>query len=136
MIIARCLFAMLSAFSYPLQTFPCRSSLEHLLPLSLTSKQAHSRTIHTLLTMAILLGTYSVAFCVKDLVIISEFIGTLAGIPICYLFPFLFYFKLSEGRGWTAKRIAAACMAGFGLFAMAINSLSLVYTMQSYFGAA
>lgn len=132
MILARVLFALLSAFSYPLQTFPCRQSLEHLLPMSPSSKKTHSQSLHTIMTIGILVGTFLVAFRVESLVLISGVIGTFAGLPICYIVPFLFYYKLSEGRGWTWKRIAAAVMAAFGVVAIFVNSISLGFTLREH----
>lgn len=129
MIIARVLFAFLSAFSYPLQTLPCRLSVEHLIPLSKATKKAHAGKLHIIITSLVLLGTFSIAFVLDNLVLISGLIGTVAGIPICYILPFLFYYKLTEGRGWTRKRLAAAGLAVFGILAMIVSGVSLGITI-------
>jgi amino acid permease len=129
MIIARILFAILAAFSYPLQTLPCRNSLEHLLPISSATKKQNSKLLHISLTVLILVGSFTVAFLQRSLVLISGIIGTIAGIPICYILPFLFYYKLTEGAGWTWRRIGAAFLAAFGLVAMVISAASIFFTI-------
>lgn len=129
MIIARALFALLAIFSYPLQTLPCRNSLENLLPLSRNKKKSHSTPIHISLTSFILAGTFLCAFLLDNLSLVSSIIGTIAGIPICYILPFAFYYKLTEGRGFTWKRIAAGCLAIFGLLAMIVNTVSIVMSI-------
>lgn len=129
MLVARILFALLSAFSYPLQTLPCRMSIEHLIPLSKATKKAHSERLHIILTSFILLGTFSLAFVLDNLVLLSGLIGTVAGIPICYILPFLLYYKLTDGQGWTYKRLAAAGLASFGVLAMIVSGASLSVTI-------
>lgn len=126
MILARIFFALLSAFSYPLQVLPCRMSVENLLPLSRLVKRKRATLLYILLTSIILSGTFIIAFLHDDLVLISGTIGTLAGIPICYILPFVFYFKLTEGSGWTPKRVAAVGLAIFGVIAMIISGTSLI----------
>lgn len=129
MILARVLFALLAAFSYPLQTLPCRNSLENLLPLPKAVKALHSTKIHIILTSAILLGSFAFAFLQENLSLVLGVIGTIAGIPICYILPFVFYFKLTQGGGWTWKRTASACLAVFGLIAMGLNSVAIVLSI-------
>lgn len=129
MILARTLFAFLSAFSYPLQTLPCRISMEHLLPIEKVTKRAHSESIHIWLTILIIIGTFLVALTFDSLMFVSSVIGTVAGIPICYILPFLFYYKLTEGAGWTTKRLAAACLAAFGIIAMLVSGFSIFISL-------
>lgn len=126
MIVARILFAFLSAFSYPLQTLPCRLSIESLIPVSKSYKRQNGETLRKILIVAIIVASFAFAFFLDDLALISGLIGTLAGIPICYILPFAFYMKLTVGRGWTKKRIAATALAIFGVIAMIISGISLI----------
>ena len=90
MIVARILFAFLSAFSYPLQTLPCRLSIESLIPVSKSYKRQNGETLRKILIVAIIVASFAFAFFLDDLALISGLIGTLAGIPICYILPFAF----------------------------------------------
>lgn len=127
MIVARILYAFLSAFSYPLQTLPLRIAISHMIPLDAEVKVRNRHRIYLATTVGILLATFIVAFFVDDLVWVSAVIGTFAGIPICYLLPFIFYIRLTAGYGWTRMRIAATFLALFGAASMLIGSFSLIF---------
>lgn len=129
MIVARILFALLSAFSYPLQTHPCRASLLNIAPVPRGWKVHHPNALFYSLTILILGGSYLFAFFQQDLRLVSRVIGTVAGIPICYIFPFLFYYKLTEDQPWGWKKYAAAGLAVFGLAAMALSGAATLMSM-------
>ena len=140
-VFGRCLFALLAAFSYPLQTHPCRASLINLLPFSKRSLELQDGLIYGSVTAVILAASYLVAWLQDDLRLVSGIIGTFVGIPICYMLPFVFYNKLliketeteslpvaNEQRSvpWTRMRIGAAGLAIFGIFAMILSGTALI----------
>lgn len=125
--IARILFVLLAVFSYPLQTLPCRNSLENILPLSKSAKASYSRAIHFGITSFILLCTFAITSQSKDIKVALQIVGTYAGLPICYILPFLLYYKLTEDHGWTWKRIGAALLAAFGVLAMIVCTIPLIF---------
>ncbi len=127
MIVGRALYTLLSAFSYPLLTHPCRASLLNLLPLSDETKLCHFGTIHRIVTLSIVFATLVCSLLIRDLGAVSALIGTFIGIPICYMLPGIFYSKMTEneeGCHWTRRSSQAMIM--FGIVAMAISIISLV----------
>lgn len=129
MIFGRLLYTLLSAFSYPLLTHPCRASILNLLPLSDETKLRHFETIHRVTTSFIVLGTLAVALVLRDLGIISALIGTFIGIPICYIVPGLFYGKLMADDDATFKKQKFGYwLAVFGGLAMFISAVAMCMT--------
>lgn len=124
MIFGRVLYTLLSAFSYPLLTHPCRASILNLLPVSDEVKLRHFDQIHRAVTAAIVVGTLALALVVRNLGLVSALIGTFIGIPICYIVPALFYGKMFPEPH--RDRTLAYAMAIFGVVAMAVSILALL----------
>ena len=78
------------------------------------------------ITSFILTCSFLIAYLCTEIDTALQIVGNFAGIPICYILPFLLYYKLTENHGWTWKRIGAAALAVFGVFAMSLGTLSLL----------
>lgn len=127
MIVGRILYTLLSAFSYPLVTHPCRASILNLLPLTDESKLRHFESIHKATTSGVVLATLLCSLVIRDLGIVSGLIGTFIGIPICYIIPGLFYTKMMDSEGpATLARRAAQSLIIFGILSMSISIISLI----------
>jgi len=124
MIFGRILYTLLSAFSYPLLTHPCRVSVLNLLPLSDEMKLRHFGLIHRLVTSGIVVGTLILALMLRNLGLVSALIGTFIGIPVCYIVPGLFYTKMFQ-NGQGSSRQSAVAMMLFGVTAMVVSIISL-----------
>jgi amino acid permease len=120
-IIGRFLFMFLLACSYPLQSFPCRMSIERIVKV-ISPKMAESRPliIYWASTAFIILVTAAVATPKVGLDIILAIIGATAGPAICYIFPAILYLKQTQKQGPTKLRWAAK-----GLLAVSIPSTIL-----------
>lgn len=128
MVAGRLLYTLLSAFSYPLLTHPCRASLLNLLPLGEGAKLRHAGSLHRATTAAIVAGSLAAALALHDLGTISALIGTFIGIPICYIVPGLLYARLTAHEaGPVPLRRACLAMAGFGTAAMLVSVIGLAY---------
>lgn len=125
MVIGRLFYALLSAFSYPLLTHPCRSSIINLIPLDEPTKLRHADKIHQTTTVLIVVGSVISALMIRDLGFISALIGTFIGIPICYIVPGLFYSKLFV-HSPSKMTIAAKGLTVFGAFLIIISTISLL----------
>lgn len=124
MIFGRVLYTLLSAFSYPLLTHPCRASILNLLPISDETKLRHFDRIHQGVTSAIVVGTVGLALVVRNLGIVSALIGTFIGIPICYIVPGLFYARMFSVPH--RNRTMAYAMVIFGVIAMITSIVALI----------
>ena len=100
--VGRLAFVLLAVVSFPLMLHPCRKSL-----LDIYSRLAGDADLdeasrgdkrHYVSTVLILAFVYVSAWIVQDLSLISALIGTIAGIPICYILPGIFYTKIMHDR--------------------------------------
>jgi amino acid permease len=133
MTFGRILYVLLSAFSYPLLTHPCRASIINLLPVSPQFKHSNDATIVNSITFLIVVGSVGFSMILTDLGIVSALLGTFIGIPICYLVPGLYYYKLTEAdeEGLTTERKMALGLVLFGGVAMLVSSISLYVSLTT-----
>ena len=97
MVLARILFALLAAFSFPLQIFPSRLSLISLLSryqqhrdtnsVAQVKRAEEQHSLYGLVTVLLIFASFVVAVGSTDLKRLLALIGTFAGIPICYFLP-------------------------------------------------
>ncbi|KAF9054505.1 transmembrane amino acid transporter protein-domain-containing protein [Panaeolus papilionaceus] len=135
---------VLVLFSYPLQVHPCRNCLDKVFHHSKTvaksadaggaededevvpeiegDEHAHtemSRFKHVVLTTAIIVSGFTIAFLVDDLELVLSFVGATGSTTISFILPGLFYWKLSKGDG-SKKRLNTGAFAlmiyGFFVF--------------------
>lgn len=103
-IIAKILFVVLLACSYPLQSFPCRAAMERIVS-SLAPKFAETfpKTVYVGNTAVIILFTGFIASLNLGFGIVLKIIGSTAGPIICFFFPAFLYLKgesaaIKEGK--------------------------------------
>ncbi|KAI0640806.1 transmembrane amino acid transporter protein-domain-containing protein [Trametes meyenii] len=128
--------AILVMFSYPLQVHPCRNCLDKVFHAGhVMSKQAgdaedeepedeHGGSLdmsplkHTLLTVAIVVSGFTIAYFVDDLQMVLSFVGSTGSTTISFILPGLFYWKLSHDDPNADKMLtrAALCLAIYGAF--------------------
>ncbi|KAJ7289179.1 transmembrane amino acid transporter protein-domain-containing protein [Mycena rebaudengoi] len=131
---------VLVLFSYPLQVHPCRNCLDKIFhagdvvkqvaamdPDALTEPDAldddhaapeMSTLKHTLLTTAIVVSGFTIAFFVNDLQLVLSFVGSTGSTTISFILPGLFYWQLTRGdrnRNNTLS-LAALALAAYGSF--------------------
>lgn len=126
-VIARILFALLAAFSFPLQIFPSRISLISLLNQYQSAgvqvnkyggEEQHS--FYGLVTILLIFAAFVVAVGSSDLKRLLALIGTFAGIPICYFLP-AFVTLLRE-----QYNKAAIFLLFFGVFSFSVSIAGLL----------
>ncbi|KAI9510494.1 transmembrane amino acid transporter protein-domain-containing protein [Russula earlei] len=101
--------AILVLFSYPLQVLPCRNCLDKVFHFSSPNDKLEDDTVedehatgemtplkHTLLTSAVVLGGFSIAYFVDDLEMVLSFVGATGSTTISFILPGLFYWKLTK----------------------------------------
>ncbi|KAI0306057.1 vacuolar amino acid transporter 5 [Multifurca ochricompacta] len=101
--------AILVLFSYPLQVHPCRNCLDKVFHFgSTTDKFGHEGVEdehgagdmtplkHTVLTAAVVAGTFSIAYFVDNLEMVLSFVGATGSTTISFILPGLFYWKLTK----------------------------------------
>ncbi|KAJ3878327.1 transmembrane amino acid transporter protein-domain-containing protein [Lentinula edodes] len=124
---------ILVLFSYPLQVHPCRNCLDKVFHAGESVKQVDSEgsevdiddhgsddmsnTKHTILTLAIIASTFTIAYLVDDLKIVLSFVGSTGSTTLSFILPGLMYWKLSRGdeSSRTLNR-AALALAVYGAF--------------------
>lgn len=125
-IVARALLVLVVIFSYPLQTYPCRQCILNIIESLQTSSVAPTistgarvgaeaatmrrrssiQKITSALnwkfiatTLFVLAGTYAIGMTVSSLGLVLAFIGATASTTVCFILPFLFYYKMrKDGR--------------------------------------
>ncbi|KAF8967626.1 vacuolar amino acid transporter 5 [Flammula alnicola] len=128
---------ILVLFSYPLQVHPCRNCLDKVFhPRHATGPQkvedeeeeedpeprgdehhghGHaemSKFKHIVLTAAIIVGGFTVAYMVDDLQLVLSFVGATGSTTISFILPGLFYWKLTRNDPTVTKTMN---FAAFGL---------------------
>jgi amino acid permease len=116
------------ALSYPLQCNPARRSFTAIFfkgDSSAKPTPAQEDRQFVALTVAMLIGTYGIAFSGINLSLVFSIVGALGSTSICYVLPGLFYWKLTEGTT-SVLRYAAASMIGVGLCITTVSMTMIV----------
>jgi len=94
---ARVTITFALAGSYPVQLHPCRNSFSVL--FFGTAANELSIFNYFILTVGLWAATVAVAFCTDNLGTITTFIGALAAMPLTFIYPNLFWIKISSRFG-------------------------------------
>ncbi|KAJ3976437.1 transmembrane amino acid transporter protein-domain-containing protein [Lentinula raphanica] len=140
---------ILVLFSYPLQVHPCRNCLDKVFHAGNHTKQHDDEADvddhgsgdmtnmkHTLLTLAIIASTFTIAYLVDDLKIVLSFVGSTGSTTISFILPGLFFWKLSRGdHSLKILNRAALALAVYGvlifIFCLGFNIYQVVYPPTS-----
>ena len=109
---ARILFALLLAFSYPLQVVPFRMASNFLF------MRGKKETIlfHALSTSFMLFLTFGVSMFLPDLSNVLSLVGSMTSSVICYIVPSLFYLSITSIYPfWAARKYLAYGLLLFGV---------------------
>ncbi|KAF5350248.1 hypothetical protein D9758_007851 [Tetrapyrgos nigripes] len=139
---------ILVMFSYPLQVHPCRNCLDKVFHFGQSAPKAitnddddedidHASTEmstlkHVLLSSAVIISTFTIAYLVDDLQMVLSFVGSTGSTTISFILPGLFYWKLTRDdptvkkRNWAALALAiyGACIF---VFCLGFNIYKVVY---------
>ncbi|KAJ7509741.1 transmembrane amino acid transporter protein-domain-containing protein [Mycena galericulata] len=136
---------ILVLFSYPLQVHPCRNCLDKIFHAAdvvkpITAAVEDDDTIpdddvgstadddhaaaemstlkHALLTTAIVVSGFTIAFFVNDLQLVLSFVGSTGSTTISFILPGLFYWQLTRGdrNRNNLLSLAALALAVYGMF--------------------
>jgi len=117
--------AILVMFSYPLQVHPCRNCLDKVFHMGHVLKSPEgeeevedehggspdmSVLKHALLTIAIVVSGFTIAYFVDDLQMVLSFVGSTGSTTISFILPGLFYWKLSHGNPNASKALSKAAL--------------------------
>ncbi|EKM50015.1 uncharacterized protein PHACADRAFT_130518 [Phanerochaete carnosa HHB-10118-sp] len=124
--------AILVLFSYPLQVHPCRNCLDkvfhagHVSPRKTSGDEdtedaeiedEHGGSSdmgplkHTVLTIAIIVSGFTVAYFVDDLQMVLSFVGSTGSTTISFILPGLFYWKLTRNDPEASRGLNRAALA-------------------------
>ncbi|KAJ7066268.1 transmembrane amino acid transporter protein-domain-containing protein [Mycena amicta] len=150
---------ILVLFSYPLQVHPCRNCLDkifhagqHAAIKSVVATEDDddegdgidddhaggemSPLKHTLLSAAIIISGFTIAFFVNDLQMVLSFVGSTGSTTISFILPGLFYWQLTRAdrnRNNTLS-LAALVLAAYGafvfVFCLAFNIYQVVHPVK------
>lgn len=127
-VLARFLYVFLVIFSFPLQTFPARTSalklFAYFYPRFTDRRQ---NILYASITTSMLVSVWLMAITGLDLRIVLRVVGSTAGPTLCYLLPSLFWLKLEERRQWEGSKLGALCLLAFGFLTIFISSLALFF---------
>jgi amino acid permease len=122
----RIAIVVLVLLSYPLQSHPCRASLDKVLSVRSSEDSCNklppppSTFKFIAMTIGILVGTYIVAITMTKLDMVLAFVGSTGSTVISFILPALFYLKLHQGQPWTVSKITAAILLVYGICVMVI----------------
>lgn len=130
-VLGRVLFALLAAFSFPLQIFPSRISLisllkrythnsEDMIIRAKVIKREEEHSLYGLVTILLIFASFVVAVGSTDLKRLLALIGTFAGIPICYFLPAIVTLLRERNNR------AAIFLLCFGLLAFSVSITGLL----------
>jgi len=159
---------VLVLFSYPLQVHPCRNCLDKIFhagqhaaikPAAASGEEQNdddedgddgidedhasaemSPLKHTLLTAAIIISGFTIAFFVDDLKMVLSFVGSTGSTTISFILPGLFYWKLTrtDRNRNNALSLGALALAIYGgcvfVFCLAFNIYQVVYPEKAAVG--
>ncbi|KAJ7158940.1 transmembrane amino acid transporter protein-domain-containing protein [Mycena filopes] len=132
---------VLVLFSYPLQVHPCRNCLDKIFHYNEVKFVAPdvvddeededapevdddhagaemSPLKHTLLTTAIVVTGFTIAYFVNDLQLVLSFVGSTGSTTISFILPGLFYWQLTraDSNRNNALSVGALVLAAYGIF--------------------
>jgi len=100
--------------AFPLNVFPCRFTLSHMLWSK--SDADIPASLSRLLTVVISLSALLLALCVPNVSVVFALTGSTVSAFICFILPGLFITRLEQYQG-TMFLAGAWCMIFFGVFA-------------------
>ncbi|KAH7890796.1 vacuolar amino acid transporter 5 [Phlebopus sp. FC_14] len=137
---------VLILFSYPLQVQPCRNCLDKIFltrmkPVSeggddeMDEHAAGDMSLfkHTVLTAAIIILGFAVAYKVDDLQMVLSFVGSTGSTTISFILPGLFFWKLSKDDPTVSRTLNKSAMAltvygcSVFVFCLTFNIYQVVY---------
>jgi len=149
--------AVLVMFSYPMQVHPCRNCLDKIF---LSSNQVSNSTLaddddvsvvddhgtgemstlkHVSLTLAIVLGGFSIAYFVDNLQIVLSFVGSTGSTTVSFILPGLLFWKLTRDDPGTSKTLnrSALGLAIYGglvfIFCLSYNTYKVVHPLRNHY---
>eukprot|EP00919_Chromeraceae_sp_WS-2016_P076518 GHVR01180784.1.p1 GENE.GHVR01180784.1~~GHVR01180784.1.p1 ORF type:complete len:448 (+),score=81.90 GHVR01180784.1:56-1399(+) len=105
-------------FSYPLQCHPARTSLRMCVFQNKVFDRATERQVLRVLTICIILLTYTIAAVITDLGVVFGIVGSVASNAICYLIPAVIYMRLFKDSPWTTTKIGTVIIFLSGMLIM------------------
>ncbi|KAJ7464531.1 transmembrane amino acid transporter protein-domain-containing protein [Mycena latifolia] len=146
---------ILVLFSYPLQVHPCRNCLDKIFHAKEVLKQVTAAAAaeddvlpevdddhaagemsalkHVLLTTAIVVSGFTIAFFVNDLQLVLSFVGSTGSTTISFILPGLFYWQLTRAdrNRNNALSLGALALAVYGafvfVFCLTFNIYQVIY---------
>ncbi|KXN92411.1 Vacuolar amino acid transporter 5 [Leucoagaricus sp. SymC.cos] len=138
---------ILVLFSYPLQVHPCRNCIDKVLhpehidsPKSILNEEEDeivddhagkelSTLKHSLITTAIIVSGFTVAYKIDDLRLVLSFVGSTGSTTISFILPGLFYWKLTRDDPSANKKLS---LAAFTLMVYGILIFVLCLSFNIY----
>eukprot|EP01094_Clydonella_sp_ATCC50884_P008936 TRINITY_DN18477_c0_g1_i1.p1 TRINITY_DN18477_c0_g1~~TRINITY_DN18477_c0_g1_i1.p1 ORF type:complete len:478 (-),score=136.09 TRINITY_DN18477_c0_g1_i1:172-1605(-) len=122
-------------FSYPLQSFPLRSSLDKMVgelmvlwqryvrgePDADSFRLNHATLRYVLESLFVCATTYTVAMLFDDLGVVFGLVGATGSTTICYILPGLFYFGSKRGEPWDSLTALSLVMVCIGFTIMIVS---------------
>ncbi|KAG9509596.1 putative sodium-coupled neutral amino acid transporter 11 [Fragariocoptes setiger] len=121
--IARLLFAVTVALTYPVECFVVRDVIEKLL---WASKDLLSDSHHLMITILIVISTYLLSTLTDCLGVVLELNGLMTGLPLAFILPSICYIKLESGSIFSKRKIYALLLAIFGVTIATIGALKVL----------
>ena len=115
--VVRMVLAVALAWSYPLQSHPCRKCLTSLIWDTSPEKLGNKRFY--ILTYSIALSSFGISMIVTNLSVVLELVGSIGSPIISFILPGLFYYKMTDPKirlqpGYEIKRKIAFAYVIFG----------------------
>ena len=127
-IVAKCLFVVLLACSYPLQTFPCRAALERVtIAVFPALAKSNPKIVYWGNTAFILLSSGFISSLNVKFGTVLKIIGSTAGPLICFFFPAFLFLKDGEVKKRNVDVILAKGLLVFSFISIPLSLGLVVY---------
>ncbi|KAI8900633.1 transmembrane amino acid transporter protein-domain-containing protein [Globomyces pollinis-pini] len=125
--IARVFFGMNMFLTFPMECFVCREVLfhyflEHLYPPKTDLTKAVSTTMHSSVTIVLVLSAMVIALSTEDLGFMLELTGGFAATVLAYILPASCYIKLAPGSVFSMQKIPYLLIILFGIVVMVLST--------------
>lgn len=121
-LVCRLAISVMVMASFPLQSHPCRDSVLHLLEVVRPKTNwRSSQVLYWGITLTIVMLSMCIALVVQNLSTVLAVVGGTASTTLTLILPGLFYVRMNEHAGWTARRIGAALMCAAGCVIMPLS---------------
>jgi len=132
--LARICLTITMFFTFPLEMFVCRNAIHEFIKIAFYrfldfGKYISDVNFQRILVLILITMITTLSILVTKLGIVLEFTGGIAGIPIAFILPPLFYLRLSKRKFLSFQKFAALFLLIVGTFCLIASTSFNIYSV-------